>query len=254
MPVFAVGERAICKLFAAPFRRWFDTERWCLERVAGRLGVPTPELIAVEEVDGWGVVLMTRVEGVPIDRVVSSLPRQRQLAAMDRLGELVARLHAVPVEGLEIVDTAADVAARLAGAVEVQRRHGLAEHWLAQLPGFLARHAPTPPARPVLLHTELGPGHVLVDGHGEITGVIDFADALVGHPELELPAVGLFICKGDRVLFQRFLAAAGRTAQAAPLLVQTLLHRYARLPWYLREVPPGDDVITLEALAERWFG
>lgn len=50
--------------------------------------------------------------------------------------------------------------------------------------------------RPSLVHADLGPDHILVDpGRGELSGVIDFADARVGDPAIDL--VGLLRIEAD---------------------------------------------------------
>ena len=171
---------------------------------------------------------------------------------MEALGELVARLHALPADGLPAEDWEAYVARQIADCVERQRGKGLAGSWLDQLPSFLDSHRPGAPDRLAIVHSELGPGHVLYE-HGAITGVLDFADACVGDPDLEIPAVGIFIARGDRGLYRRFLAALGRDVAPERALAFTLLHRYANLAWYLREVPAG-GARTLEQLAYAWFG
>jgi hygromycin-B 7''-O-kinase len=253
MAVFAIGETAVLKLFAAPHRPWYESERAFLTRIHGRLGVPTPEIIdAADEDEGWAYVLMSRLHGTPLDRVLAAQPRPAQEQAMDALGALVARLQAVPVDGLPAEDWDAYVDRQVAACVDVQRGKGLGEHWLAQLPSFLAKHRPRAPHARAIVHSELGPGHVLYQD-GAITGVIDFADACVGDPDFELPAVGIFVTRGNRPLFRRFLLALGREVAPERALAYTLLHRYANLAWYLREVPPG-DARTLDQLAHAWFG
>jgi hygromycin-B 7''-O-kinase len=253
MPVFAVGDGAILKLFAAPHRRWYEAEHAFLDRIHGLLGVPTPEILgAGDESDGWAYVLMSRLHGAPLDRALTDQPRPVQERALEALGGVVARLHAIPVSGLPVEDWEAYIERQVAGCVEVQRRKGLADAWLAQLPSFLARHRPRPPHPPAIVHSELGPGHVLYE-RGAITGVIDFADACVGDPDLELPAVAIFVARGDRALYRRFLGALGREPAPERVLAYTLLHRYSNLAWYLREVPP-DGARTLEELAYAWFG
>lgn len=253
MPVFAVGTTAILKLFAAPHRRWYEAERAFLGRIHGRLAVPTPEILgAGDEPEGWAYVLMSRLPGVGLDRALPDLPRASQEETMEALGRLVAGLHALATDKLPRDEWEGYVQRQAAGCVEVQRSKGLDEVWLTQLPAFLARHRPRPPHRLAIVHSELGPGHVLHD-RGAITGVIDFADACVGDPDLELPAVGIFIARGDRALYRRFLAGLGRDVAPERVLAYTLLHRYANLAWYLREVPPR-GARTLEELAHAWFG
>ena len=112
----------------------------------------------------------------------------------------------------------------MAACVETQQRKGLDEAWLAQLPAWIAEHRPRPPHGRALVHTELGPGHVLCE-QGAITGVIDFADAALGDPDFELPAIGVFITRGDLGLYRRFLAALGRQVPAERVLFAMLLQR-----------------------------
>jgi len=59
-------------------------------------GFPTPEILGAGDQDeGWAYVLMSRLHGAPLDRVLPGEPRPAQERAMDELGEVVARLHAL---------------------------------------------------------------------------------------------------------------------------------------------------------------
>jgi hygromycin-B 7''-O-kinase len=242
MPVF-LADDAVLKLFAAPFRRWYDAEKAFLSAVHGRLGVPTPEILATGEQDGWGYVLMRRLFGTPMDR---GAPDER---CFDQLGEVVANLAAVPIDGLPAPD---DLRTRIAGCAAGQRDKGLSEAWIQQIDDFLAAHAPRT-LRLALTHTELGPGHVLVED-GTIRGIIDFADASVGEADMEWPAIGIFLSRGDRGRFGRVVRAARRPIDPARLMACTLLHPYANLAWYLREIPPPTGTSRLEQLADFYFG
>ena len=51
---------------------------------------------------------------------------------------------------------------------------------------------PEPDDAQVLLHTEIGPSHVLMDS-AQVTGLFDFAEARAGLPEYDLAAVGLLL-------------------------------------------------------------
>jgi hygromycin-B 7''-O-kinase len=82
----------------------------------------------------------------------------------------------------------------------------------------------------------------------------------LGASEYEFASVGLFVSCGDAALFRRILLAYGyRAADLTPelarrMLAYALIHRYSKLPWYLERVPPPSGVVTLDALAEVWFG
>ena len=50
---------------------------------------------------------------------------------------------------------------------------------------WLDRHRPAPPDVPAICHGDFHPGNVIVNG-GEVTGVIDWANVMLGHPEYDV--------------------------------------------------------------------
>ena len=70
---------------------------------------------------------------------------------------------------------------------------GCTPPWPVSLhPTCCRRHAPScqrtvsrPPAKGQLLHLDLHPFNILVDEHDEVSGVIDWANASAGHPDLD---------------------------------------------------------------------
>lgn len=181
------------------------------------------------------------------------------------LGQTLAALHAIrdPVLAtLAPPDWAAFVDARRASAVERQRAKGLDEAWLAQLPAFLESVSLEPPARRVLLHTEVMREHLLVceGAHGwELSGLFDFEPAMYGAPEYELASVGVFVSCGDPRLLRSLLTAYGYRddnldeAFARRMLGYAIVHRYSNLRWYLERLP-ALEAPTLDALARRGWG
>jgi hygromycin-B 7''-O-kinase len=100
--------------------------------------------------------------------------------------------------------------------------------------------------------------HLLVESKGawHVSGLIDFEPAMLGAPEYELSAVGIFLTCAEPGLLRAFLDAYGAEADdELPLRIMayTLLHRYSDLRWYLERLPVPDDVGDLEGLARRWF-
>ncbi|MCB9564250.1 MAG: phosphotransferase [Kofleriaceae bacterium] len=243
------------------------TEVAALRRVEGALPVATPAVIAAGELDGWPYFVATRVGGVAIDEVWPALdPRARRRLA-HAVGVAVAALHAVRVDDLAIGPAWAELAAaQRRGCVARERAGGLDDARVAELEALLVEgdRAPARRFRPALLHTELGPGHVLVEpgADGAIagpSGLIDFGEAMIGDPEYDLAAVGLFVTRGDRAAFRAFGEGYGASAAelddpARPLrlLRHALLHRYGTLTWYLQRLEPPD--VSLEDLGDFWFG
>jgi aminoglycoside phosphotransferase (APT) family kinase protein len=139
---------------------------------------------------------MERVPGSPLlERLDRLGPRQAARLA-GRLGGLVAELAAVPADDVAHL-VPIDVASPdllLAEARETASRPELLDlvpaSSRAGLEAFLAGDPGVDQARvPVLVHGDLGAEHVFVDDEGSITGVIDWSDAVLGDPALDLGLV-----------------------------------------------------------------
>jgi hygromycin-B 7''-O-kinase len=250
--LFPTGSDVVIDCGAHVFKmtapRWTDeirTEHEVLARVHGQLGLDTPEPLAIGELDGWPYLLMSRLDGRALADVWPELDSGERRRLAGEMGELVARLHALPV--------AEEEAARWPEFLERMRRQakkrlgadGATEDWAERVEPFLDALEPMSPRRPRLLHTEIHDQHVLVserDGRWELSGLIDFADGRVGHPYYEVPALAEFIFQGERPLMHAFLRAYGLSEPALDdglareLCGWSLLHRFGSLPRMLKAV------------------
>jgi len=260
LPVFAVGDEHVVKLFPPPFRYSRDNERDALAFLEGELPVATPALRAADELDGWPYLVMAQLPGRRMDEVWPSLARADHLRIAAELGDLIAAMHALPV-GLGAAAFAqvvweAFIDERRAQCAAHQAARGADPAWLARVPGFLASLDLSDPRAAVFLHTEVMPDHLLVDGAGRLSGLVDFEPSMVGAREYEFAAVGLFFARGDRDLLRAVIAPAGLAPDESlslRLCGYALLHRYSNLAWYLALNPPAPGVETFEALAHQWF-
>ena len=265
LPVYAVGESLVLKIyppFDLPER---DTESTVLGAVETRLPIPTPGVQGIGELEGWGYLLMDRLHGVGLAEAWPEIPGTERLRLAEQMGEALAMLHALRDPRLETVrvDWAGFIAEQRASAVERQRRRGLEERWLEGIAEFLESTPLGDPPAESLLHTEIMREHLLVerDGGGwRLSGLFDFEPAMVGAPEYEFASVGLFFSCGDPALLRRVLLSYGCAegdldeAFEQRLLAYGLLHRYSNLPWFLKRMPPPEAVGALRELAAVWWG
>lgn len=264
MPVYAVGDKSVLKLYPPAYRSCRTAEERALRVLGGRLPVPTPRVERAGESGNWDYILMTRLHGEPLTEVwprTSERDRDR-LAA--QLGRALAELHEVSIPALGPADWERFISAQRTGCVARQRALGLGEPWLAQIPDFLDSVRPAPSA-PVLLHTEVMREHLLADrgagGQWSLSGLYNFEPAMIGAREYEFALAGVYVSAGDPLVLRRLLTAYGYRDDELDgglqrrLLAYALLHRYSNysnLPKYLRNLPlpPAQ---TLGALAERWW-
>jgi hygromycin-B 7''-O-kinase len=263
LPVYALGDSHVLKLFPPHEREHASVEARVMAALDGALPLPTPQLVAADDADGWPCLLMTQLQGERLVDAWPALTAPERDHLADSLGMAIAALHAIDTTPLADLPPDWDgfFAAQAATAVERQAARGLPAHWLDQLGPFLSRWLPPPAPRRVLLHTEIMREHLFFErtsGGVRLSGLIDFEPAMLGDREYEFASVGLFVACGDARVLTRVLRAYGYAANALDdalscrLMAHALLHRYSNLPWYLKRLPPG-DATTIEQLAARWW-
>jgi hygromycin-B 7''-O-kinase len=246
--VFKIGGLYL-KLFAPLWPGDFASERLVLDRLSeGRdLPVPIPHLVAEGEVEGWPYLVMTAVEGVPLCQVWDGMDATDRERVAVRCGELMAALHTVSTDGLEAiaVDWPAFVEGQKRECIDGIGRAGLDKRWTREVRDFFAGLPSLfePGFEPVLLSADITDEHILVGqhkGHWEVTGYIDFGDAMLGHPHYEFAAPGCCITRSSLRLQRAMLLAYGYAEEqlgadlARRLMAYTLIHKFINVPELLK--------------------
>jgi aminoglycoside phosphotransferase (APT) family kinase protein len=185
---------------------WLRVEAALLPELAPRLPAPVPRFEFVD-LDQGRFVGYRKLAGEPLAHGA----RSGALAA--RLGEFLRALHDFPVDRARRL-TSRDWAAEKRATLERFRTTVLplldrseSTRGEALLDSTLAF-----PFEPVLVHGDLGPEHVLHRGD-ELTGVIDWSDARMGDPAIDLA----WLLYGTSPPFaQQLLSEYGRADTALP--------------------------------------
>jgi len=168
-----------------------------LQHLAPFPAIPVPRVLGYGQADGIEYLCMTSMPGDAVTR--QRIAGRARASVLQRLGQVLREIHTVPQEpllasGLFPGDrTADDLRARLAEAFDdvlaVLQRAGIvwpldrapqavAETALAALPATTSF---------VVQHSNPGPEHTFADPETHsYTGTIDFGDAYIGHPALDL--------------------------------------------------------------------
>jgi hygromycin-B 7''-O-kinase len=244
--VFRSGSRMV-KLYAPFWLEDFTAEHAALQPLRG---LPTPELVAQGEIEGWPYLVMTVVPGVPAEEIWPDLTDADRIDLARQLGRLMRRLHLQDPVAELATDWDAFLGERISGAEEF---HAAGEPWHAwirrRLTGFQE-----PPFSPVLLHADITADHALLSRTAQgwrITGLIDFGDAMMGHPFYEFIAPLAFYGFGDPPVSKALLEGYGLdlTPEVADrLTTYCLLHKFGRIGVFLARHPAADGAAFHRAL------
>jgi Ser/Thr protein kinase RdoA (MazF antagonist) len=195
------GHRIVVRISHRPDPR-FTGERWALD-AARALGVPTPRVLLIDQVDHIGsartpvtVCVEDKLPGVSLRTLLDA--GHRPVGAIAELGELLARIHQVRVDGfgyLRAEGRGWDIPFSAVMLDLLDRRtdlHRAATHWaepvesveqgLAVLDAHRSHFAFDDPR---LVHGDLGADHILISDD-RVTGIIDFQECSGNHPVLDL--------------------------------------------------------------------
>jgi len=255
-PVFKVGESYVIKFFAPFDLAAFESERQALRFLASAsFCSPVPKASGIH--DGWGYVLMTRLEGHNLSTLWDSLSPSQQASLCLQTGKLLRTLHSLNTEHFEpAVEWQMFLAGQVKSCAERQRKLGFPEEFVSAIPAFI-EETPLPGGKPhVFLHTEIMREHVFVIQNGReqsVSGFIDFEPAMKGPAEYDLVAAGIFLCRGNVCLRKAFYEGYGIVPDSEfcrRMMAYTLLHRYGNLKKYLDFMPHGN---SLSDLAGKWW-
>lgn len=258
-PTFLCGD-VVVKLFGFHnvWRRVFEAERAALALVSDDPEIAAPRLLGqgslFDDPDPWPYLVTGRVPRVAAWPTEPSAAQWPSIAV--ELGTQVRRVHALrPSSGIATDADWADI-----DVVAAAARSSLPSHLVAQVADYIARLGPFDN---VFVHGDLVSQHVFVQD-GRVTGIIDWADAIVTDRHYEIIQVFRDTFDCDKVLLRVFLDASDWPV--APDFPQKALgHALRRQGMMLAQHPGGDvfmpiaqkfplrDIDTLDELATELF-
>ncbi|MBL8288318.1 MAG: aminoglycoside phosphotransferase family protein [Rubrivivax sp.] len=252
-----LGDDRVLKLYPPFLADHCAFERAVLERLHGRLAVPTPRLLAGGEREGWPFTVMTQLHGgVLLSRLWPAMAEAARLKLLRSLGELTVQVHGLPVDdALLALAPPWDpfIAGQRRRCLARQQRTGLPAHLLGQVEAFVAA-GPVPAGAPVLLTGEYTPMNLFARPTGELAAMFDFGDGLVGPRAYDWLGPLAFLAAGSAARVAAFMGGVGVPLTAAlreQLLRLLLLHRYSHLPLQLQSCPGWEQAGSFAELAER---
>ncbi len=177
-----------------------EVERLFLADLAPTLSIDVPSQTyhgPPSDLCPWGYSGYAKVPGAALD-----LPRMTPSAisrAAENLGKFFAALHAFPLERageLGVLDNWREEYLQLRGAVMPRlakeltpQEYGLVDSWWEE---YLADGRNWNFA-PAVVHGDVGPQHLLVSEDGNLTGVIDFGEVMIGDPAVDFGGLVAYV-------------------------------------------------------------
>ncbi|WP_333770894.1 phosphotransferase family protein [Streptomyces sp. IBSBF 2435] len=240
----------------------YEAELLCGEALfyesAAAVGVPAPRMVHTEWAEDAGAapfLLMTYAPGVPWSEAAGAMAAEERDRLHRELGGLVARLHTVRGPGFGYpAQRVAPLADRWAPAFAAMTGAVLADaadfgSWLPRPLGAIrsalagGAAALEEVAEPALVHFDLWPGNVLLDGPPgarTVGGLIDGERMFWGDPLADFASLSLMTgdAEDDPAFLAGYGAAGGRTDFDAAARVRLALYRSYLYLIMLVEVVP----------------
>jgi aminoglycoside phosphotransferase (APT) family kinase protein len=270
--VFIVDDQVVVKIFAPFLIEDYFHEVETYQLIDARLDPAMPDLLAhgvyPDRVD-WHFLIMSFVAGQPIREVRAEIPRNEKAAIARELGWYLRLLHATPLDKARVVKTkAADWYAflkerRKECLEELRDKTDLPLPVLREIYHLLASDVFLPPKdfRPCLLNGDLTEDHLLLEkrlGEWRISGLIDWADSLVGAVEYEWVALWFGLCGQDAQMFRDIMAAYNPELKLdrnfrRRMMAYTFIHQFG--PELISELlkKPAAPVITSLGELRSWL-
>jgi hygromycin-B 7''-O-kinase len=254
-----VGEDRIVKIFPPFHSDQWDSEHIALTHLTGLCPIEIPQLIAsgVRQ-DGWHYVVLSLVAGETLEKHWSAMSHHDRIRAMTDVGITMARIQTIPISGPLNHFQAWDafLAAQADKCWARHKRSGEPEWLIDQVDGWIRDQMPLlQTTQPALLTGEYTPFNLLatdLTGSWRLSGMIDFGDAMIGHPEYDLLGPSAFLASGDRDLIQSLFTGYGLTdpdlSLHRRLMALLLLHKYSNLSRQIRIPNWQTKVNSIEAL------
>jgi aminoglycoside phosphotransferase (APT) family kinase protein len=223
-------------------------------------GVPAPRVLHTEPAQVAGrepYLLMTHVPGTLWQEAADGMGEDERDRLREALGALVARLHTVHGPGFgypaqstaPLADRWAPAFAAMAGAVldDAERYRPWLPRPVPAIREALSAAAPVleEATVPALVHFDLWPGNILLDGPaGErtISGLLDGERMFWGDPLADLASLSLFSrdAEHDRAFLAGYAAGGGRALLGGTAARRIALYRaYLYLIMLVEVVPRG---------------
>lgn len=214
------------------------------------LSVERPTLIAKGEINGWLYIVMTKLSGICLAKVWSSLTQQERLPIIKQVGQLMREFSQVKsLKGSCLsVDWSTYIARLKEDCLARHKRNKLDDNLYQQVEPFINQHLPKLQTHSDgFIHMDLHPWNLMAhqnDSKWAISGVLDFGDAIIGKSYLyEVLTPCCFMAQGNKVLYKALIEHYGiistkeMNKMQDVLMALALIREASNISFVMEQVP-----------------
>jgi aminoglycoside phosphotransferase (APT) family kinase protein len=207
--VYHIGAQRYLKVYGPTAERQFQIERSVLRTLEAHAEIPAPRIVTEgERTPDPSYLVLTEIPGVTAENVWENLARTQQLALARVFGSITAAIHRLPQENLATLEqqfggrnehTQAWKNQRI---VEIKATETISVKHRDDLLHFLHEEAQKYfDEQQKLTHYDLAHNHIYLSqdkGSWQVTGIIDWGEALLGPPEWDVAYLWFWVFTQDR--------------------------------------------------------
>jgi aminoglycoside phosphotransferase (APT) family kinase protein len=233
-----VGRDFFLKFFSPHEDEVRTRELLGLEAFADRL--PGPKLLHVGRSDGIAFAVMSRMEGVPLDRAWDELSNATRCDVLRTLGSLIAATSRLAPPPWPLPDASQWWRRNKNDPAVTQLRPELVDEALGD----------EPPECRTLVHADIKREHLLVTTDGQLSGVVDFGDCELAWPAYELVTIYAEVCRFDPMLVYALEDGYGQRIDMSEVVRASVAHRFHYLAHFQERAKLASSVRELVASLE----
>ncbi len=265
--VFLAGDAVVIKLFCSLFPEDYEAESRFLELIDDFSPFDIPRLLHKGRISGYNYLVLSHIRGTSYEKLEPLLTKDEKIRAARDIGRLIERIRSVPATGM--LDLCPDwksfIEQQKKDCVLRQAQCGVSEKICNRIPDYLNEAEPLyeDDFYPVMLSADITAEHVFmtkIRGKRRVSGLLDFGDAMPGHPDYELAAPVMDIVCGNAEMLTALLQSAGydlsrdKEKLQRRFMAYFLLHKFSNLSYAVKKNPEiSGEALTLDEIAEKMW-
>jgi hypothetical protein len=263
--VFTLGEHYFLKLTPSFFGDTNGAEILATQAIGNQLSYSIPKIVKLGSIKDWNYIITEAVHGQQAKDVFRSFSESDKITFAEEIGKVIGSIHKLKTPNFErsFGPWEKYLSDRIENCQNIHQEKGTPSEWVDKICAFITSQEKS--LRDLkgigLIHADLNHEHLVLkknENKWEISGILDFADAMNAPVELEFILPILCFFKGKTERQKRMWDSAKLRPQFTSqnysnmMMAIALQNRFIAFhDWFGREINNG--AVTVEEIASSVF-